>query len=151
MKKYFLFLFLTLAACSQNSERKHIIDNSQETEYLFVLSARSGTFNEQTLTLETVPLVIYFSASPYRKAGHITLKEFLGKWDQNTSNYKTDPPNATLSIVEDDKMIDAVVELMNPRIQNNELIFNVRVLENKIPTSFGPSSLFIDYKLDMKQ
>lgn len=140
--KYLLIFALLLGACTQNSTKKqgHVIDDSKQSQYLFVISAHSGSLENETLTLETVPLAIYFTDKPYRKAGHLTLQAFLKKWEKGAT------PNAALSILDGEKMQDAVIELMEPQIKNNTLIFKVKVLENDIPKTFGFSSLFIDYE-----
>ena len=122
----------------------HVLDSSRKPEYLFVQSAKSGSFDGDKLTLRGIPLVIYFSDRPYRIAGHVSLKEFLGKWDKGSDSFRADPPNATLSIYEESGSKNAVIELMDPRIDGDSLTYKVRVLEGNVPSSFGASSLFID-------
>jgi len=122
----------------------HVLESSQKPQYLFVQSAKSGSFDGEKLTLRGIPLVVYFSDRPYRIAGHVSLKEFLGKWDKGSDSFRADPPNATLSIYEESGSKNAVIELMDPRIDGDSLTYKVRVLEGNVPSSFGSSSLFID-------
>ncbi len=56
---------------------EHVIDDSKNTGYLFVISGTSGSLKGDTLTLNGVPNVIYFSDRPNRIAGHLSLLEFI--------------------------------------------------------------------------
>jgi len=78
---------------------EHVIDDSKNTRYLFIISGTSGSLDGDTLTLNGVPNVIYFSDRPARKVGHISVSEFIGMWDKGVDSFKADPPNATLSIL----------------------------------------------------
>ena len=147
MKKFALVFLLFLCACSQKNN-KHVIDSTEKNQYLFVISSHAGSLKENLLTLEPVPLVVYFSDRPHRVAGHSDLKEFIAKWDKGINTYKTDPPNATLSISEKGKMKDAIIELMDPELKDDKLQFKVNILKNGIPQSFGPNSLFLDLYVD---
>ena len=80
---------------------EHVIDNSNEPQYLFTLASKSGTFEGDTLTLKGIPLVVYFSDRPVRVAGHITLEKFAGMWDKGVDNFKVDPPNAEIAIYDE--------------------------------------------------
>ena len=112
--------------------------------YLFVLSGESGSFEGDTLTLNDVPLVVYFSDRPYRVAGHMSLEKFVELWGKGSDSFKADPPNATLSIFGEQGNKDVVVELMEPRIKEATLVFRVRLLKGNIAKSFGAASIFID-------
>ena len=61
---------------------EHVIDDSKNTGYLFVMSGTSGSLDGDTLTLNGVPNVIYFSNRPVRKAGHLSVAEFIEMWDK---------------------------------------------------------------------
>jgi len=104
---------------------EHVIDDSKDPGYLFVLSATSGSLKGDTLTLNGVPNVIYFSDRPARKAGHISLAHFIEMWDKGVDNFKADPPNATLSVL--DKVVSqsiiSEVELMSVEHVSNSLVF----------------------------
>ena len=121
-----------------------MIGSSEKPEYLFVLSAKSGSFDGEKLTLTGVPSVLYFSDRPYRVAGHTTLEKFVEAWSKGSDSFKADPPNATLSMATQKGDKNIVIEISNPEIEGDGVRFKVRVLKGSIPNSFGPYSLFID-------
>jgi len=126
---------------------EHVIDDSKNVGYLFVISGTSGSLDGDTLTLNGVPNVIYFSDRPARVAGHMSLKKFLKSWNKGSDSYKADPPNATLSVLTKDGAKDVVVELISVVQKGGSVIFKVAVLEGRSPESFKMSSLFIDQTL----
>ncbi len=81
---------------------EHVIEDSKNTGYLFVISGTSGSLDGDKLTLNGVPNVIYFSDRPARKAGHLSVSEFIEMWDKGVDSFKADPPNATLSVLKED-------------------------------------------------
>ena len=123
---------------------EHVIDDSKEPSYLYVLSATSGSLKGDTLTLNGVPNVIYFSDRPVRKAGHISVSEFIKMWDKGSDSFKADPPNATLSILGKVDEMNVVLELMSVEQKSGSVVFKVAVLEGKIPETFQISSMFVD-------
>ena len=123
---------------------EHVIDDSKNPGYLFVLSATSGSLEGDTLTLNGVPNVLYFSDRPARKAGHISLSEFVEMWNKGSDSYKADPPNATLSVLKKDGAKNVVVELMSVQQKNGAVVFKVVKLEGNVTGSFEASTLFID-------
>ena len=144
MRKLTLLALIFLAACSSKPKTTHVVDTSKQSDFLFVISAKEGKYQDSTLTLDATPLVIYFADRPHRVAGHIPLKEFIKNWDDEMKLYQNDPPNATLSLVEKKTMQNVVLELSHPRYKDGKLCFQVKVLENTLPKSFGLSSLFLD-------
>jgi len=124
---------------------EHVIDDSKNPGYLFVLSATSGSLKGDTLTLNGVPSVIYFSDRPARKAGHISLETFVESWSKGTDSFKTDPPNATLSVLKNDGAQNVVVELMSAEaVKNGSVVFKVEVIEGVSPQTFNATAIFID-------
>ena len=123
---------------------ENVIDDSKNPGYLFVLSATSGSLKGDTLTLNGVPNVIYFSDRPARKAGHMSLSEFIEMWNKGSDSFKADPPNATLSVLKKEGAENGVVELMSAEQKSGSVVFKISVLEGLIPESFKISSLFID-------
>ena len=105
----------------------HVIDSKENPEYLFVLSAESGSFDGETLTLKGVPNVIYFSDRPNRIAGHMSLEKFVELLGKGTDSFKADPPNATLSLLDESGNKDVVIELSNPQLKGDTLTFKVRI------------------------
>ena len=123
---------------------EHVIGCKDKPEFLFALSAQSGSFDGKTLTLKDIPLVIYFSDRPNRISGHISLKKFVKLWGKGTDSFKVDPPNATLSILDESGNRNAVIEISTPVLIKKTITFTVDILQGTIPTSFSAGSLFID-------
>ena len=123
---------------------EHVIDDSKNPGYLFVLSATSGSLKGDILTLNGVPNVIYFSDRPARKAGHMSLSEFIEMWNKGSDSYKADPPNATLSVLNKEGAKNVVVELMSVEQKRGSVVFKVAVLEGMFPVEFNTGDLFID-------
>jgi len=125
---------------------EHVIDDSKNTGYLFVISGTSGSLDGDTLTLNGVPNVIYFSDRPARVAGHMSLKKFVGMWNKGKDSFKADPPNATLSMLTKDGANNVVVEIMSVEQKRGSVVFKVAVLRavSTLPGSFKTTSLFID-------
>ncbi len=122
-----------------------VIDEGKNPKYLFVLTAKSGSFDGKTLTLEGVsPATVYFSDRPQRIAGHMKTERYLKSWSQEPDSLKKDPPNAALSIFQGEKVVKIVLEIQNPKLSGDQLEFDIRVLEGECPKKFGVSSLFVD-------
>lgn len=118
---------------------------AKNVDLLFVQNARGVSFKNGTMTLRGVnPATIAFSDRPERFAGHMPTSRFVPMWNQGTNSFVKDPPNATLSVMRGDTVSDMVVEIQNPRLAGNNLTYDVKVLDGKIPSYSGPCSLFID-------
>jgi hypothetical protein len=114
---------------------------------LFVQNARAAVFGGGTLTLKGIsPTTIFFSDRPSRIAGHFTTLEYLKLWDEGKDSFLQDPPNATVSMFEPGKeeLADVVVKISKPRLKGGELIYDMTVLEGKVPKTGGVCSVFID-------
>ena len=123
---------------------EHVIDDSKNTGYLYVISGTSGSLKGDTLTLNGVPNVLYFSDRPARKAGHMSVSKFVEMWNKQSDSFKADPPNATLSVLNKDGDINAVVELKSVEQKRGSVVFILAVLEGTIPGHFKAASIFID-------
>ena len=122
-----------------------------KVELLFVQNSRGVAIDKDkgTLTLKGVsPTTLFFSDRPVRMAGHYNMKEYLATWDEGKDSFSADPPNATLSVFEQgqDDLLDVVVKLQNPRLQGDDLIYDITLIdkEGPLPKKGGPASLFID-------
>ena len=105
----------------------------------------SGSLDGDTLTLNGVPNVIYFSDRPARKAGHISLEKFVEMWDKGDDSFKADPPNATLSLsTKDGVKKHVVVELISVEQKGGSLVFKVAGLYGPSYGDLKKSTLFID-------
>jgi hypothetical protein len=121
--------------------------DGKSTELLFVQTAHRVSFDNNRMTLHDVsPTTLFFSDRPERITGHQGTAVFLENWSKGSNSFAQNPPNAALVILDDDdsEVAEVVVELENPRLANNNLSYEVTVLEGKIPSSGGVSALFID-------
>ena len=123
----------------------------QKVELLFVQNSRGVAIDKDkgTLTLKGVsPTTLWFSDRPVRMAGHFNMKEYLATWEEGKDSFSADPPNATLSVFEQgqDELLDVVVKLQNPRLQGDDLTYDITLIdkEGPLPKKGGPASLFID-------
>jgi len=86
-----------------------------------------------------------FADRPVRSAGHQLTTNLLDEWKSDDS-FGKDPPNATVSALGKDatKDRDAVVVLKSPKLDGDELTFDVQVLEGNLDGADGPAAVFID-------
>ncbi len=115
---------------------------------LAVINSRGATLQGSALTLTGVSLnSIIFADRPFRAAGHVLTKHFLREWDEGSDSFAKDPPNATISVLgaDGDSVEDAVVVLKSPKLEGDNLTFDVSVLEGSLTKATGPASLFIDW------
>ncbi len=122
-------------------------DKQEDVQMLFVQTAHDVAMGKGRLTLIGVsPTTLFFSDRPKRLAGHMTTADFVQEWKEGKSkeSFHADPPNAALSIFAEDKIVDIVVVLKNPRLAGGALVYNIDVLEEDEPIPSGPVSLFID-------
>ena len=135
-----VIIFVTATPASIHAD--HVIDDSKNPQYLFVLSAKSGTLKDGKLTLKDVPLVIYFSDRPNRIAGHMSVEQFVKMWGEGKDSFKVDPPNAALSVFDRSGSKTAIVELSTPEVRDTAVVFIARTIKGPIPPTFceGPCS-----------
>jgi hypothetical protein len=115
---------------------------------LAVINSRGASLQGNLLTMTGVGSnSIVFADRPFRAAGHVLTKHFLKEWDEGTDSFAKDPPNATISVLsgEGDAVEDAVVVLKSPKLDGDNLTFEVTVLEGSLSKATGPASLFIDW------
>ncbi|HYN60316.1 MAG TPA: hypothetical protein VET87_12280 [Rubrivivax sp.] len=118
-------------------------------QLLFVQNAQGFEVGAdgRTLTLKGLsPTTLFFSDRPVRIAGHYLTGEYLQFWKAGPDSFLKDPPNATLSVFEKgkDELSDVVVTLRNPRVNGNDLSYDITVIAGTLPKTSGPASLFID-------
>jgi len=115
---------------------------------LAVVNSRGATLQGDILTMTGVGSnSIVFADRPFRAAGHVLTKHFLKEWDEGSDSFAKNPPNATISVLsaEGDTVEDAVVVLKSPKLEGDNLTFQVTVLEGGLSKVTGPASLFIDW------
>lgn len=116
-----------------------------KADFLFVQNARSIVHADGRLILKGIsPATVMFSDRPERIAGHMTTARFVPFWSEGEESFLLDPPNATLSFLENRDMEDVVLVLQEPELVGDDLSYQVRVLEGTLPAEAGPASLFID-------
>jgi hypothetical protein len=122
------------------------LDKNKKVPMLFVQTARGATLIDGKLTLKGVsPTTVYFSDRPTRVAGHVATSEMIPLWSEGKNSFLKDPPNATLStFTADGKVANVVVELKNPGLTGDQMTYDVRVLQGKLPHDAEAASLFVD-------
>jgi len=115
-------------------------------EFLFVQTAKDIAYKDGVLTLREVsPMTVFFSDRPQRIVGHVRNDLFLKKWAEGNHSFESDPPNAVLSVFNDKAPpTSTVVVLNNPRLDGNNLTYDVRPLRGDLPTTGIEGTLFID-------
>jgi hypothetical protein len=126
------------------------VPESERTETipsLIVLNARGATLNGTTLTLLGVASnAIIFADRPVRAAGHARTADMLGEWATGSDSFGKDPPNATVSVLGKDASTpkDAVVVRRLPKLEGDNLTFDVKTLEGDLSGADGPAAVCID-------
>mgnify|MGYP000532960945 CR=1 FL=1 len=114
---------------------------------LAVLNAKGATLQGNKLTLTGVaPNSIVFADRPVRAAGHVLTSHFIKEWDEGADSFAKNPPNATISVLSNDgaTVADAVLTLKAPKLEGDQLTFEVSVLEGDLTNATGAAALFID-------
>lgn len=123
------------------------VSRPQVVPSLIVMNADGATLDGTTLTLTGISSnSIVFADRPVRAAGHAPTAVLISEWDTGTDSFGDDPPNATVSVFGEttDQVYDAVVTLKSPRMDGNNLVFDVDVLEGSLTGASGAAAVFID-------
>jgi hypothetical protein len=146
MKSRLLIVFVLIFACSGLGARaaEQTADHSEYVDYMFVFGAKSGSVEGDTLTLNGVPNVVYFSGRPYRMAGHMDAHTFVKAWIDGKDGFSKDPPNAVLSMMGDHGAFNVVVELLSVKAEGDAVSFKIRKLDGELKREFGEAALFVD-------
>ena len=117
----------------------------EEVEFLFVQHAEGVTLEGGVLTLEGVgDDILYFSDRPHRVVGRETLEEFLESWTEGEESFAEIPPNAVLTVKQEDELRDLTVVLKDPVLTEGTLVYQVEVLDGPESGSGDFAALFID-------
>ncbi len=114
---------------------------------LIVMNSDGATLENGKLTLTGVSTnAIVFADRPVRAAGHSPTSVLLEEWADGSDSFAADPPNATVSVFGEtsDEVYDAVVVLKSPKMDGNNLVFDVDVLEGSLTGAKGAAAVFID-------
>ncbi len=133
---------VAVAQCSRTGDQA---ESEKTVEYLFVQNAQEVSLKDSVLTMKGIASdTLYFSDRPDRIVGRVTTQEFVDTWAQGHESFKKDPPNAVLSVHHGSEPQDIVVELRKPRLEGDDLVYDVEVLDGEKAASGGVSALFID-------
>jgi hypothetical protein len=125
-------------------------EKNPPVELMFVQTSEKMVSDDKTLRLVNVgKQTLYFSDRPNRVAGNLTMPAYMDEWKAGAGpdDFASDPPNATLSVYEPGNPVNAlvVVEISHPVVEGNDLVYNYKLIEGKMPKSGGESALFIDW------
>jgi hypothetical protein len=137
-----LALGLALPAAAEEAEQAE-----QTCNALFVHNAKDVSLVGDTLTMKGAsPSVTFFCDRPVRFAGHLGVQEWLDSVSKGKDSFAEDPPNAALSILAGDQMLDVIVTLRNkPTVDGDTLVYTgVEIIDGEAPSTAGAGSLFID-------
>lgn len=116
-----------------------------EIEYMFAQTARGIVIEDGRIRLNAVsPTTLFFSDRPDRVTGHITTEDFVEQWGEGDDSFADDPPNALLSLFDDEEVNDVVVVLRDPVLSDADLSYDIEITDGDLTPSNGPVSLFID-------
>jgi hypothetical protein len=116
-------------------------------EFLFVQTSQGMTWDARTKTLSLTgvsPVTLFFTDRPERVAGNMTTAKFVPFWSTGKDSFSKDPPNADLSILENGKLNQVVVELKNPVLKGTTLSYTANVISGTMPAKGANVSVFID-------
>ena len=139
-------VFLIAVPCASLPPPAAAQPKHQTPEFLFVQTAKNVVYKDGVLTMQDVsPVTVFFSERPKRIVGHVRNDLFFKKWTEGNNSFKSDPPNAVLSVFNEiTPPTDAVVVLNNPRYDGKNLAYDVRTLKGAIPATGLDGTLFID-------
>jgi len=146
MKKSAVLVAVSVCLAATNFAAAQTKAPAKAPEFLFVQTAKTVAYKDGVLTLQDVsPMTVFFSDRPKRIVGNVRNDLFLQKWIEGSNSFKTDPPNAVLSIFNDKSPpTSAVVVLNNPRLEGNNIAYDVRTLKGDLPANGVEGALFID-------
>lgn len=139
-----LIMCIVLVLAAIKLPAQDTIETDASPQFLFSMSAKSGSFDGESLILRDSPSVIYFSNRPNRITGQMSLEEFVKGWEDGENSFKSDAPNATLTTSSTDGEKEAVIELNSAKYKDGDITFAIKILMGEVPESFKVSSLFVD-------
>jgi hypothetical protein len=123
-----------------------------EAQLMFVQVADDLKVDAAKSTIRLVKVnqaTLYFSDRPKRIAGHMPMARYLQEWSATAGpdNFRTDPPNATLSVYEPGQSENtlAVLKINKPVVEGPDLVYTYNLIEGKMPAGGGATALFIDW------
>ena len=140
-----------LISCKEEEHEEIHVEGDENDDglvkLLFVQEAQMVQFQDNQMTLIDVdPKTLYFADRPDEIAGYLSYKQFIDMVTKGPDNFKEDPPNATLVIMENEKFVNVVLKLSEkPRLEGKNLVFPlVEFIQGEVPAKGGKVALFID-------
>jgi hypothetical protein len=124
-----------------------IAEDTKPAEWLFVHTAKTAEMTSATTLVMPVTREIFaFTDRPNRMHGYMNAHEFVTLWDEGDT-FKADPPNAVLTWVDGDFVLEAEVVITDLSVsENGRMLFytlDVQVGSLDIGMINSPS-LFVD-------
>jgi hypothetical protein len=140
----FIVLTLSILSCDKKHEQTKE-EKSHDVEFLIVQNADSVILNQGQLKLKNIATTtLYFSDRPDRIVGRIATQKYVEHWSVGDNNFKSDPPNAVISVLRGGEAEDITVILTQPSLEGADLVYNVEVLDGSTSLNGGAVALFID-------
>ena len=141
-----LLLLVIIATTTLSCKDKQTKEEaSNEVQFLLVQNADGMTLSDGQLRLKNIaPTTLYFSDRPDRIVGRVTTQEYVDHWSVGNNNFKADPPNAVISVLDGLEVEDITVVLTEPQLEGADLVYNVEVLNGSTNINGGAVALFID-------
>ena len=70
--------------------------------------------------------------------------QFIPFWSEGKDSFKSNPPNADISIIAGTDLKQVIVELHNPMMKDDDLTYTVKLLQGDMPAKGADVSVFID-------
>ena len=133
----FLVMFVSFSMFAQDAE--------EEIMVMFIQNAKKAAYKDGKLTLKHVgTTTLYFADRPNREYGHLTTADFVEDWGEGEDSFGADPPNAVMSMFNDDGVTEALLVLKNPILSGNNLVYEVDLQKGEISPNAKGCTLFID-------
>ncbi len=138
------FNILLLAALSSSFA---FAEDKPAEEWLFVHTAEEAqVINNTTIVLPVKRDIFAFTDRPYRKHAYMTGEQFASLWAKAGNNgFKTDPPNAVLTWVDEDDVKEAEVVITGASIDGNSIIYTHKYSATIPSGVLKAVSVFVDY------
>jgi hypothetical protein len=141
------FIATAALAGSSFALTRSALADTKIADFLFVQTSKGLIFDKSAnkLTLAGVsPITLFFTDRPERLAGNMKTTAFIPFWSEGADSFKSDPPNADVSILEGKTLRQVVVELRDPILAGDDLSYTIKVLSGEMPARGADVSVFID-------
>jgi hypothetical protein len=124
-----------------------LAEDATMADVLFVQTAKSMRYdaaNKQIVLEGVSPVTLFFADRPDRVAGNMQTVRFVPFWSEGKDSFLSDPPNADLSSIVDGALQQTVVVLRDPKIDGDNLSYQIEVISGEVPAAAQDVSVFID-------